>query len=138
MSAEAFISTLESNYVSMDEGEYEKQLQATREARDRMNTTSSLSSGTTPLHNAHGPAMKEEVLTALPSKETLIKFELGVLSIQRDDQIESLVLPAASTAALAPSTKPSHSPKESKHTNASATMRKLEAAAILAVVDVLI
>jgi len=135
VSAEAFISTLESNSVSMDEGEYEKQLQAAREARDRMNTTSSLSSGTAPLHNAHGPAMKEEVLTALPSKEASIKFEPGVLSIQRDDQIESPVLPVASTAAVAPSTKPSHSPKESKHRNSSATMRKLEAAAIPAVVE---
>lgn len=135
VSAEAFISTLESNSVSMDEGEYEKQLQAAREARDGMNTTSSLSSGTAPLHNVHGPAMKEEVRTALPSKEASIKFEPGVLSIQRDDQIESPVLPAASTAALAPSTKPAHSPKESKDRNASATMRKLEAAAIPAVVE---
>jgi hypothetical protein len=110
-------------------------LQAAREARDGMNTTSSLSSGTAPLHNVHGPAMKEEVRTALPSKEASIKFEPGVLSIQRDDQIESPVLPAASTAALAPSTKPAHSPKESKDRNASATMRKLEAAAIPAVVE---
>ncbi|KAH9550887.1 hypothetical protein CY35_10G095400 [Sphagnum magellanicum] len=135
VSAETFISTLEAKSLSMDKGEYEKQLQAARAVLDGMNMPSPLPSRTVP-QETHGLVGREEEHASLPSNEAANKIEPGPgLTIHKEDQIESPLLPAASTSAIVASTNALHSPKESKQRNLGASIKKLEAAAIPAVLE---
>jgi hypothetical protein len=135
VSAETFISTLEAKSLSMDKGEYEKQLQAARAVLDGMNMPSPLLSRTVP-QETHGLVGREEEHASLPSNEAASKIEPGPgLTIHKEDQIESPLLPVASTSAIVASTNAPHSPKESKQRNLGATIKKLEAAAIPAVLE---
>jgi hypothetical protein len=119
----------------MDKGEYEKQLQAARAVLDGMNMPSPLPSRTVP-QETHGLVGREEEHASLPSNEAANKIEPGPgLTIHKEDQIESPLLPAASTSAIVASTNALHSPKESKQRNLGASIKKLEAAAIPAVLE---
>jgi hypothetical protein len=102
VSAEHFIDNLEATSLSMDSSEFEKQMQSARALLDvNLSTQPSVTEKHPPISDGRTLKSDEQVSPRV-SKQSVNKVEPGPgLSVQREDQVESRVLPVESAALAA-------------------------------------
>lgn len=136
-SAEAFIDTLAATSLSMDNSEFEKQMQSARALLD-VNTAAHSSIAV----EKHPPSVDASVIKSdmppmsLATKQSISKVEPDSgLSVRREDQAESRVLPVESAALAASAGSTPVSPTEAKLEKESASVAKLEISGFPAVLE---
>lgn len=136
VSAEHFIDNLEATSLSMDSSEFEKQMQS---ARALLDVNLSAQPFVTEKHppSSEGRALKsDEQVSPRLSKQSVNKVEPGPgLSVQREDQVESRVLPVESAALAASAGSVPVSPKDGLSEKEIMTVAKLEASGLPAVLE---
>jgi hypothetical protein len=134
VSAEHFIDNLEATSLSMDSSEFEKQMQSARALLDvNLSTQPSVTEKHPPISDGRTLKSDEQVSPRV-SKQSVNKVEPGPgLSVQREDQVESRVLPVESAALAASAGSVPVSPKDGSSVKESMTVAKLEASGLPAV-----
>ncbi|KAG0599658.1 hypothetical protein M758_12G169700 [Ceratodon purpureus] len=136
VSAEHFIDNLEATSLSMDSSEFEKQMQSARALLDvNLSAQPSVTERHPPI--SEGRALKsDEHVSPRVSKQPVNKVEPGPgLSVQREDQVESRVLPVESAALAASAGSVPVSPKDGTSEKESMTVAKLETSGLPAVLE---
>lgn len=136
VSAEHFIDNLEGTSLSMDSAEFEKQMQS---ARALLDVNLSAQPSVTEKHPlpSEGRALKsDDVVSPRLSKQSVMKGEPGPgLSVQREDQVESRVLPVESAALAASAGSVPVSPKDGLSEKGHMTVVQLEASGVPEVLE---
>jgi len=136
VSAEHFIDNLEATSLSMESSEFEKRMQSARALLDaNLSAQPSVTEKQPPI--SEGRALNsDEHFSPQVSKQSVIKGEPGPgLSVQREDQVESRMLPVESAALAASAGSVPASPKAELSDKGNMSVAQLEASGLPEVLE---